>query len=264
MIHRIESADDPRLDPYRHVADPRWLRDRGLFVAEGRLVVDRLVALERFSVHSILVNRAAQTALLELLSTAAAPVFVCDDPTLESITGYNFHRGCLALVARPPEVAAADLYGARRILGIEGVANPDNVGGLFRTAAAFGIDAILLDATSGDPLYRKAIRTSMGATLRMPHARLDEWLPALARFRERGFRLVALTPDPGAQRLDEFASGIGPDDRVIVLVGGEGSGLAGETIAFADGSVRIPIDDALDSLNVVVAAGIALHVIQGS
>ena len=258
MIDRIVSADDPRLDPYRRVADPRWIREQGLFVAEGRLVVERLIALDRFRVHSILVNRAAEDAMRPLLAAAQATVLACDDPTLESITGYNFHRGCLALVHRPADLAPSAFHGARRLLGIENVANPDNIGGLFRTAAAFAIDGVVLNATSGDPLYRKAVRTAMGASLRVPYARADAWLPALAELRERGFRIVALTPGDGAPTLSEFAATVGKDDRLIVLVGAEGAGLDAETLALADLSVRIPIESTVDSLNVVVAAGIAL------
>jgi tRNA G18 (ribose-2'-O)-methylase SpoU len=258
VIDRIVSADDPRLDPYRHVAHPHWMREHGLFVAEGRLVVERLLALDRFRVHSILVNRAAHEAMGPLLSAAQATVLACDDPTLESITGYNFHRGCLGLVHRPADLAPSAFHGARRLLGIENVANPDNIGGLFRTAAAFAIDGVVLNATSGDPLYRKAVRTAMGASLRVPYARAEPWLPTLAGLRERGFRIVALTPARNAVHLAEFAAGLSSADRLLILVGTEGAGLNADTIALADVAVHIPIDNAVDSLNVVVAAGIAL------
>jgi tRNA G18 (ribose-2'-O)-methylase SpoU len=262
VINWIASADDPRLDPYRHVGDPRWIRDQGLFVAEGRLVVARLLGLDRFRVRSILVNRAAHDAMLQLLSSAETSVLVCDEPTLESITGYNFHRGCVALVYRPPDLPPSAFFGSRRLLGIENVANPDNIGGLFRTAAAFAVDAVVLNATSADPLYRKAVRTSMGAALRIPYARVEAWPATLGLLRERGFRIVALTPAPGARELSEFAANVTDDDRLAVLVGAEGAGLEAETIALADVAVRIPIDRAVDSLNVVVAAGIALHAIR--
>ena len=261
MIEWVASPADPRLDPYRHVADPPWLRGRGLFVAEGRLVVERLLALGRFQVQSILVNRAAHDAMRPLLSSSPVPVLACDDPTLESITGYNFHRGCLALAARPPALATSALQQARRLLGIEGVANPDNVGGLFRTAAAFGIGGVLLDGASADPLYRKALRTSMGAALRVPYVRAGAWHAALRDLRERGFKLVALTPGEGARDLSRFAAAMGDNDRSIVLVGAEGEGLEPATLALADARVRIPIEADVDSLNVVVAAGIALHAI---
>ena len=257
MIERVESAEDPRLEPYRHVGDPAWIRDRGLFVAEGRLVVERLLALGRFDVHSILVNRAAAAALRESLSGVGAPVLVCDDPTLTTITGYNFHRGCLALVARPAPLGPAALLDCRCVLALEGVGNPDNVGGLFRTAAALGADGVLLNGTSGDPLYRKAIRTSMGAVLRVPFARAEDWRGALAGFRQRGFTVLALTPSPEAVDVADFATPMA-GDRVLILVGAEGPGVDLASLDERDVRVRIPIDSTIDSLNVVVAAGIAL------
>lgn len=264
MIHWIDSADDPRLDPYCHVADSAWIGARHLFVAEGRLVVERLLALRRFEIHSILVNRAAHAALGEALSSASAPVLVCSDASLlATITGFNFHRGCLALATRPPSLGPADLFRCRRILALEGVGNPDNVGGLFRTAAALGVDGVLLDPRSGDPFYRKAIRTSMGAALRIPFARTDDWRATLAACRGRGFTVIALTPSAPAIDLAQ-APPFGPDDRLIVMVGAEGPGLDSASLAEADLRVRIPIDDAVDSLNVVVAAGIALDRLRGS
>ena len=259
MIHWIASPDDPRLEPYRHVAAPEWLRDNDMFVAEGRLVVDRLIALDRFTIHSILVNRAAHDALLDRLSFVDADVYVCDDGTLSGITGFNFHRGCLALVFRPPPASADRFIAARCLLAIESVGNPDNVGGLFRTAAAFGVGGVLLNATARDPLYRKAIRTSMGAALRMPYARTDDWLGTLERFRGHGFSIIALTPQSEAVPIEQFARDLDGNARRILLVGAEGSGLDSATLGRADARVRIPIENSVDSLNVVVAAGIALQ-----
>jgi tRNA G18 (ribose-2'-O)-methylase SpoU len=259
MIHWIASAGDPRLEPYRHVGNHEWLRDHHLFVAEGRLTVQRLLDLRRFDVESILVNHAAHDAMLGRLSSAPANVYVCDHAALTEITGFNFHRGCLALVARPAPDSPDDLLAARRLLALEGVGNPDNIGGLFRTAAAFGVEGIVLNPTSGDPLYRKSIRTSMGAVLRLPFARLEDWLGGLTRFRHHGFRIIALTPSPDAKSVADFAAGIDPVDRLMVVVGAEGPGLDAATLARADAVVRIPIDDEIDSLNVVVAAGIALE-----
>ena len=259
MIAWVASTDDPRLDAFRHVADPVWIRQHDLFVAEGRLVVERLLALDRYEVHAILVNRAAHDALLEPLSSVAADVLVCDEPTLASITGYNFHRGCLALVARPAPRPLQDLAAAHHVLGIENVVNPDNIGGLFRTAAAFGVGGVLLNGTSADPLYRKAVRTSMGASLRVPFARADTWPLALEWFREQGFALVALTPSPDAEPLQAFAARYEAAGRLLVLVGSEGAGLEPGSLASADARVRIPIENSVDSLNVVVAAAIALE-----
>ena len=263
MIRWIASPDDPALQPYRHVADPAWLRENDLFVAEGRLVVDRLLALDRFSVHSILVNRAAHDAMLERLARAATDVYVATDETLSGLTGFNFHRGCLALVVRPAPEPPERLAGARRILALEGVGNPDNVGGLFRTAAALGVDGMLLNPTSGDPLYRKAIRTSMGASLRVPYARALDWPEELKRCQQRGLTLIALTPASDAAPLAQFVHELRPGAPFVLLVGAEGPGLDRGSLSLADRRVRIPIDSTVDSLNVVVAAGIALDRLCG-
>lgn len=262
MIQRVETPGDPALEPYRHVGDPRWLLARGLFVAEGRLVVERLLAIGRYDVASIAVNAAAHRALEASLAAARSRVLLCADGLLGEVTGFNFHRGCLALVRRPAPAPATRLMEGDLLLATEGVGNPDNVGGLFRTAAAFGAAGVLMDHASGDPFYRKAVRTSMGAVLGLPFARLDPWPDALAAFRSSGFEVVALTPRAGAAPIDQFAASRPPGSRVVLLVGSEGQGLADTTMAHADAAVRIPILAAVDSLNVTVAAGIALSWIR--
>jgi tRNA G18 (ribose-2'-O)-methylase SpoU len=259
MIHWISSPDHPCLEPYRHIGDPGWLRQQHLFVAEGRLVVERLLDVDLFEVSSILVNRAAHDALLERLAGLDGNVYVCDDPSVREITGFNFHRGCLALVRRPPPPEVDWLMEGSLLLALEGVGNPDNVGGLFRSAAAFNVDGILLSATSGDPFYRKAIRTSMGAVLRLPFVRLQDWPACLERFQARGFKLVALTPSPDAVPIAQFGRELEADARLILLVGAEGPGLDRATMERADVRVRIPIDTAVDSLNVAVAASIVME-----
>jgi tRNA G18 (ribose-2'-O)-methylase SpoU len=145
---------------------------------------------------------------------------------------------------------------ARLLLAVEGVGNPDNVGGLFRVAAAFGVDGVLLDPSTGDPFYRKAVRTSMGAVLQVPFERLAPWPAALQTFREGRFTIVALTPRSGAQSLRALATNA--SSRIILMVGAEGLGLTDAALARADTLARIPITAAVDSLNVVVAAGVAL------
>jgi tRNA G18 (ribose-2'-O)-methylase SpoU len=246
------------LDAYRLVGDPDGLRRAGLFVAEGRLIVERLLLDGRFRAHSVAVTPAAAAALAPVLERRPdVPVHVCDPQELEALTGFDFHRGCLALAWRhPPTVTLESVAGARRLLALEHVGNPDNVGGLFRTAFALGVDAILLDRRSADPLYRKAIRTSMGATLRVPFGQLDAWDDDLQALRSRGFRVLALTPRPEAVPLNDIT--IAGADRTILVVGSEGYGLTGTALSGADVLVRIPIDPRADSLNVVVAAGIAL------
>jgi tRNA G18 (ribose-2'-O)-methylase SpoU len=258
MFVRIEEPADPRIAPFHDVGDSAALEADGLFVAEGRLVVRRLIEDARFPVASVLVSDAAGDALSPLLESLSAPVYVCDQRMVNAITGFNFHRGCLALAKRlPSSTSIARFAGATRLLALEGVGNPDNIGGLFRAAFGLGADGVLLDAASGDPLYRKAIRTSMAATLRVPFVRSSDFAAALEAFRSAGFRLVALTPATGTQSIDELAGE--KCDRLVLMVGSEGSGLTTATMNLADVRVRIPIDPRADSLNVVVAAAIALH-----
>jgi tRNA G18 (ribose-2'-O)-methylase SpoU len=263
VIHRPR-ADDPRLTAYRHIGDHRWLRERGLFVAEGRLVVERLISHPAYEIASVNVSPAAFDALQPLLETVSCDVFICDVARLQELTGFNFHRGCLAIARRSEPVPLESLFGATRLVALEGIGNPDNVGGIFRTAAALGAQGVVIDPTTGDPLYRKAIRTSMGAVLQLPWIRLGAWIDDLRRFRAAGFRLVALTPDATAQSLQEFASAIETTDRLMLMLGAEGSGLTQSALEAAEVRLRIPIDAAFDSLNVVVAAGIALERLHNS
>jgi tRNA G18 (ribose-2'-O)-methylase SpoU len=246
------------IDAYRIVGDPAALERAGLFVAEGRLIVERLLLDRRFRVHSVAVTPPAATALASVFAERPdVPVHVCDPGELEAITGFDFHRGCLALAWRqPPAMTLDSLTGAPRVLALEGVGNPDNVGGLFRTAFALELFAVLIDRHTADPLYRKAIRTSMGATLRLPFLRSEAWADDLRTLRSRGFRVLALTPDPDAVPLPDL--NVADDDRLVIVVGSEGCGLTASSLAQADIAVRIPIDPRADSLNVVVAAGIVL------
>ena len=177
---------------------------------------------------------------------------------MNAITGFNMHRGCLALAERPPEVSlsAGMLESANRVLVMEGVNNPDNIGGLFRSAAAFGVDLVVLGPDCGDPLYRKAIRTSMAAALQVPFVSAGEWPGALTLLRSQGLRVVALTPAADARPLGDL-----PRDqrRIAVVAGAEGSGLTPDALAAADERVRIPTTEHVDSLNVAVAVAIVLH-----
>jgi tRNA G18 (ribose-2'-O)-methylase SpoU len=180
---------------------------------------------------------------------------------METITGFNIHRGCLALVERPApqtidQLIAAD---ATRLLALEGVGNPDNVGGLFRTARAFQVDGVVLGPGAGDPLYRKAIRVSCGASLVVPFASPHLWPGALSALADAGFTVVALTPAADAPALEDMAARWRAGDRLVVLVGAEGPGLTAAAQQHSTCRARIPIDPSADSLNVVVAAGIALQ-----
>jgi tRNA G18 (ribose-2'-O)-methylase SpoU len=265
-VERILVADDPRVAAYRDVRDGDLLRARGLFMAEGRLVVRRILEDRRFTVRSIVVNDAALADLSPALEAQApnVPVYVCDAAALQAIAGYDVHRGCLALVERPAPLALGDLLQeARTLVVLEGVTNADNVGGVFRNAAAFGAGGVLLSPTCCDPLYRKSIRTSMGAVLQVPFARAEQWPAALGQIRAAGFTIVALTPRAPSIALDAFAAG--PVSEKIALVAGtEGAGLTRAVEEMADHRVRIPISAAVDSLNLAVAVGIALHALVSS
>ena len=262
-VERIDCANDPRLALYRHVRDGELLRERGVFVAEGRLVVKRAIEDRRYVVRSLLVNDAALRDLAPTIDRLGAPVpvFVCRTDDFLQVTGFDLHRGCLALVERPAATAVDHLiYRVQTLVVLEAVANADNVGGVFRNAAAFGADGVLLSPTCCDPLYRKAIRTSMGAALSVSFARVDEgdWPEVLVRVRAAGATIVALTPREPSETLDAFAARPRPP-RIARLLGAEDGGLSPAVEAAADYRVRIPIDDRVDSLNLAVAAGIALY-----
>ena len=267
MIERIKDPGDPRLADYRAVGEPELARARGLFIAEGRQVVRRLIEERRYLIQSVLVNDAALQGLHAVLRQIAerVPIYVCRAHEFVDITGYNLHRGCLALVERPqpltPEAVLMPLTLGQNqsstVVVLEGVTNADNVGSVFRNAAAFGAGGVLLSPTCCDPLYRKAIRTSMAATLRVPFARVAEWPKGLDQLRGFGFTRVALTPSPTATTIDDFA--VDPPLRVALLVGTEGAGLTEGAESLADCRVRIPIVSEIDSVNLAVAVGIALH-----
>jgi len=259
-IIRPVTVDDPRVRDYALVADPELVCRCGLFVAEGRLVVERLVAAGRYTIQSMLLSDAAMAALAAVVGhlPESVPVYVCALQEIARLTGLNIHRGCLALVERPePRSVDSVVSEARTVVVLEGMSNPDNVGGIFRNAAAFGVDAVILSPTCCDPLYRKAIRTSMGATLGVPYARAAVWPADLQQLREAGFVIAALTPRVPSQSIGEFVKR-GRPQRIALIFGTEGAGLTAGACELADLRVRIPVGDAVDSLNVAVAAGIAL------
>jgi tRNA G18 (ribose-2'-O)-methylase SpoU len=291
-IIRIDDAADPRIADYRNVPDPDLLRRRGLFVAENRLVVRRLLASACFRALSVLVTDAAYRALCDDLAPfePTLPIYVCAKALMEPVVGYNIHRGCLALGVRPDPQSVSDLLAAlghergaaaseprHSIIVLEGITNADNVGAVFRNARAFGADGIVVGPGCCDPLYRKAIRVSIGATLEVPYATSvgppgpDPWDPASAGFdssagfdadfltlKRAGFTVVALTPAGDAVDLDTFASGPLPD-KIALLVGNEGEGLSAGAQRASDVRVRIAMAPGVDSLNVSTATGIALY-----
>ncbi len=261
----VSDLDDPRLAEYRNVPDPPLLRQRGVFVAEGRLVVRALIGNPRFRIRSILVSEAALTGLRDALEVAreTLTIYVASRTLMSSVIGFNVHRGCLAVCERPAPAMLNDVLPAGTAGGLvvvlEGVTNADNIGGIFRNAAAFGADAVILSPGCCDPLYRKAVRVSVGATVAVPFASSGSWPDDLARLRERGFVLLALVPGPGAVDIDQRNAPWTQRSRIALMAGTEGTGLTRAVTEAADWRVRIPMVSGADSLNVATAVGIALH-----
>jgi tRNA G18 (ribose-2'-O)-methylase SpoU len=262
----VDDPHDPRVADYRDLRDPELRRRRGLFVAEGRFAVERLLAGGRFRVRSLLTTPAVARDLTRAVDTgngAGPPAFHVAPPVvLRAIVGFPFHRGCVALAERgrdPAPAALIEAGGPRRLLLLDDVVDPANVGAVFRNALAFGVDAVVLSEGCADPLYRKAIRASAAATLAMPFARLADWAAGLADIRGAGYRVIALTPEADATDVAEVERAPGDLDRVALVVGAEGRGLAPASRAAADVLVRIAMADGIDSLNVATASGIALH-----
>ena len=265
-IEPIDDPRDPRLRDFHAVPDPVLLRRRGLFVAESRFVVRELLAHPRLATQALLATPAALDSLGDLLDASTLetlPVYVAPPPVLKQVTGFRVHRGCLAIGERPSPATDADLPAlatARLVVVLEQVGNPDNLGSIFRNAAAFGAPCVLLSPGCCDPLYRKAIRTSIGATLRIPYGEMTEWPDGLDRLRAHGYTTVALSPEQDADELQALAAA--PPHRTALVLGAEGAGLSDEAVARVDRRVRIPIADGVDSLNVATAAGIALYALS--
>jgi tRNA G18 (ribose-2'-O)-methylase SpoU len=257
MIHSITDPDDPRIAGYRQVRERDLVGREGLFVAEGEVVLRTLVRDGRHAVQSVLLAQKRVEGLADLIAAlpAGAPVYTADQDVLDAIAGFHIHRGILALGRRAPEIAADVLLqqmGPRALaLALFGIGNHDNMGGLFRNAAAFGVGAVLLDPTCCDPLYRKAIRVSVGAALTVPFARIEG--DPLALFERHGFAALALSPS-GSTTLAELKR----PERAAVLLGAEGPGLPADLLARTT-TVSIPMAGRFDSLNVATTSGIVLH-----
>ena len=260
----IDHIDDRRLADYRNIPDAQLVRERGLFVAEGRLVVRRLLTESTLTPKSVLVTETARQALSHALeSRPDVPVFVATPQVINGIAGFNIHRGCLAVGERPEPRDWQDLArGARLVVLLERVANADNVGAVFRNAAAFAADAVLLDEATTDPLYRKAIRTSMGAALVMPFGRVTNVPDVLDELREAGFATVAMTPSASAQPLPSVVEAAAARP-VAILLGHEGDGVTETSLEACEFQARIPISSDVDSLNVATAAAVALYEFNG-
>lgn len=249
----LEDPADPRVADFFALNDPD-LRREGFFVAEGALVIRQLLR-SPYRIRSVLLTARGLAALGEDLGGVGAPVYVVTQPVMTAITGFHFHRGALASADRRPPVDLATVAAADRVLLAEGVTDNENLGALFRNGAAFGVGGVVLDRGCADPLYRRTVRVSMGQALRLPFARVDRMPEAVAGLQAAGFEVLALTPSAGADDIRHVV----PGRRVALLVGAEGPGLTGATLAAADRRVRIAMAPGVDSLNVATAAAVALH-----
>jgi tRNA G18 (ribose-2'-O)-methylase SpoU len=261
-VARLVPIDDPgdeRIAAYRDIRERDLTGREGLFIAEGEVVLNGLVRRARQKVLSLLLaeKRVAALAGLIALLPEEVPVYVAGQAALDAVAGFPIHRGILALgrrEAEPPADALLAKAGARiRVAVLFGIANHDNMGGIFRNAAAFGADAVLLDADCCDPLYRKAIRVSVGAALVVPSARLERGTDVLALLARHGFTALALSP-AGTTELRDIRA----PTRAAVLFGAEGPGLPPAILSRAM-TVRIGMAAGFDSLNVATASGIVLH-----
>lgn len=258
---RVDDPADRRLDDFRDLthADRRPDRPggRGLVIAEGVPVVQRLLA-SPYPLRAVLGVPRRVDALRADLADLDVPVYVTDAEVMARAVGFHLNRGVLAAADRAPMPPVPDLLAtARRLAVLEGVNDHENLGSIFRNAAALGVDAVLLGDRCADPLYRRSVRVSMGHVLRVPFARLAPWPEALAELRQAGFTVLAMTPAPPATPLRQLDPYVLP--RAAVLLGAEGPGLSAEALAAADLRVRVPMPDGVDSLNVATAAALAFH-----
>jgi len=285
----VDDPNDPRLDLYRDLNDPagriRLDSDQSVFVVEGRLAVDRLLTSE-YTVRSLLVDDHQVTAASDLVAATrarGAPVFVGSRSVVAGTVGFALHRGVVAVANRPPPAGVRRLLadaagtsppeGAPLLVAVlEGLNDHENIGALFRNAAAFGVAGVLLDPTCADPLYRRSIRVSVGHVLHVPFARLEPWPTGLHQVRAAGFVVAALAPRPatdcgvpavGFAELKDRMSGSGHPVGVALLLGAEGPGLTDTALAASDVVVPIPMADGVDSLNVATAAAVAFHSLAG-
>lgn len=257
-VVRVDDPDDPRLCDYRAVRERDLVGRGGGFIAEGVVVLEKLISAARHPLNSVLIAEKRVARLAPLLAglKLEVEVFAASQAVMDAIVGFPIHRGVLAAGVRAEpdlDTLLAGLPANALVVGLTGIANHDNMGGLFRNAAAFGADAVILDSDCCDPLYRKAIRVSVGATLTTPFAQSAPGVDLAVRLAAAGFALAALSPR-GEVELSDFV----PAARTAILFGAEGPGLPASVMAFAT-TVRISMAGGFDSLNVATASGIVLH-----
>jgi tRNA G18 (ribose-2'-O)-methylase SpoU len=264
----IDDPDDPRLDDFRDLNSvdrrPDLPTGKGLVIAEGVLVVQRMLA-SRFTPHALLGTERRLGELRADLADqvgsggCAAPFYRTSADVMAQVVGFHLNRGVLAAARRVCEPSVAEVVdGARTVAVLEGVNDHENLGSIFRNAAGLGVDAVVFGSGCADPLYRRAVRVSMGHALLVPYARARDWPADLVMLREQGFALLAMTPRGDTATLPEAIASVRAE-RVAVLVGAEGPGLTTAALRLSDLRVRIPMSRGTDSLNVATAAALAFY-----
>jgi tRNA G18 (ribose-2'-O)-methylase SpoU len=259
LIIPINDPNDPRISAFRDVRERDLVGRDGQFIAEGEVVLKVFLASGRHEPLSLLIadKRLAKLAPLLDQLPETVPIYVAGQTVLDTIAGFPLHRGILALGRSAPMPSVADLLAGLEpralVVVLFGMSNHDNVGGIFRNVAAFGADAVILDPGCCDPLYRKAIRVSVGTTLMVPFARLHPSEDAIDALTEQGFEPIALSPAG-----DTTLARLSRPDRAAVLLGTEGTGLPAD-VMMRSRKVGIPMADGVDSLNVATTSGIVLH-----
>src|SRR6476619_6608289 len=258
----VDDPGDPRLDDFRDLNSvdrrPDLPSGKGLVIAEGVLVVQRMLA-SRFVPHALLGNERRRAELDADLAGVDIPYYCTSAEVMADVVGFHLNRGVLAVARRPAELTVPDVVsGARTIAVLEGVNDHENLGSIFRNAAGLGVDAVVFGAGCADPLYRRAVRVSMGHALLVPFARAKDWPNDLKLLQDKTFRVLALTPEPAAPSLADAMTGLS-DDKAAILVGAEGPGVAERAMRASDIRVRIPMSRGTDSLNVATAAALAFY-----
>jgi len=256
----ISDPEDPRLADYRHLRDVELRQsieyEHGLFLAEGEKVVRRAVAAG-FPVRSFLMAPRWIEGLAEVIDATDAPCYVLAESLAEQVTGFHVHRGALASLARTPLPTVDEvLEGARTVVVCEDIVDHTNLGAIFRSAAALGVDGVLLSPRCTDPLYRRSIKVAMGAVFALPWTRLPDWYDALPQVAAHGFTTVALTLSVGAAPIEVAVSG---EPKVALVLGSEGHGLSARWEESAQRCAVIPMREGIDSLNVAAASAIACY-----
>ncbi|WNG81217.1 RNA methyltransferase [Mycobacterium sp. ITM-2016-00316] len=258
----IEDPADPRLDDFRDLNSvdrrPDLPSGKGLVIAEGVLVVQRMLA-SRFRPRALLGTDRRLGELTEDLTGVDVPFYRATAEVMAAAVGFHLNRGVLAAAPRPGELTVDEVIGdARTVAVLEGVNDHENLGSIFRNAAGLGVDGVLFGAGCADPLYRRAVRVSMGHALLVPYAWAASWPEDLEVLRTKGFRVLAMTPNPAAPTLASAMTDLA-GDKVAMMVGAEGPGLKEHTMRSADVRVRIPMARGTDSLNVATAAALAFY-----